>query len=610
MARSQLFVKMLLAAIACCAPLSAIAAAASWWNPDWSYRKEIDFDLSPTGADVPGSPENVPVLLRLSLGNFSYFNDVNSDGSDLRVIAGDDKTPLKFHIERFDAKNQLAFIWVAVPRLTGGLKTDKFYLYYGNKQATAASDAAGSFDVDQVLAWEFAQTSGPPLDATAYKNNATASTAELTPASLIAGGARFSGAQAISAPASASLRLLPGQGLTASAWVKISAAQNQAYVLALSDQAHELVLGIDGLHAFARYTGGATPVSVTQSGSELSSGDWHLLALTAGSGQLTLYVDGVNAGQASVSLGELGGRFTVGASAHASNYLTAEVDEVSVAKSVRSADWIKAVARSQGTTTPLVLYGTDGQKESGQVSYIMTVAKNLTVDGWVIIVVLITMLLLALGIMLLKAIYLSQVERDNGRFLSDYHRMSASSDAGALDEKDTAEDADDSLQTLVGDAGKYGASTLYRIYHLGIAELNKRVAGQSAGAQRANILSAQSIEAMRAAMDATQTRLQQRLSAQMVLLTIAISGGPFLGLLGTVIGVMITFAAIAASGDVNVNAIAPGTAAALAATVAGLSVAIPCLFGYNWLNSRIKAISANNRVFLDEFVARIAEQYC
>jgi biopolymer transport protein ExbB len=110
-------------------------------------------------------------------------------------------------------------------------------------------------------------------------------------------------------------------------------------------------------------------------------------------------------------------------------------------------------------------------------------------------------------------------------------------------------------------------------------------------------------------MDATQARLQQRLSARMVLLTIAISGGPFLGLLGTVIGVMITFAAIAASGDVNINAIAPGTAAALAATVAGLAVAIPCLFGYNWLNTRIKSVVTENRVFLDEFVARIAEQY-
>jgi biopolymer transport protein ExbB len=156
---------------------------------------------------------------------------------------------------------------------------------------------------------------------------------------------------------------------------------------------------------------------------------------------------------------------------------------------------------------------------------------------------------------------------------------------------------------------KYGASTLYRLYHHGVRELNKRIEGQTVSAQRSMVLSAQSTEAIRAAMDATMTRLQQSLSSQMVLLTIAISGGPFLGLLGTVIGVMITFAAIALSGDVNVNAIAPGTAAALAATVAGLSVAIPALFGYNWLNTRIKNINADNRVFVDEFVTRIAEQY-
>ena len=93
----------------------------------------------------------------------------------------------------------------------------------------------------------------------------------------------------------------------------------------------------------------------------------------------------------------------------------------------------------------------------------------------------------------------------------------------------------------------------------------------------------------------------------MVFLTIAISGGPFLGLLGTVVGVMITFAAIAAAGDVNVNAIAPGIAAALLATVAGLSVAIPALFGYNWLASQIKNVSADMTVFADEFLTKAAE---
>jgi biopolymer transport protein ExbB len=95
----------------------------------------------------------------------------------------------------------------------------------------------------------------------------------------------------------------------------------------------------------------------------------------------------------------------------------------------------------------------------------------------------------------------------------------------------------------------------------------------------------------------------------MVLLTIAIAGGPFLGLLGTVVGVMITFASIAAAGDVNVNAIAPGISAALVATVAGLIVAIPALFGYNYLTSRIRDCISDMQVFVDEFVTKMAEYY-
>jgi biopolymer transport protein ExbB len=595
-------------------PMASFAASASWWNGDWQYRKEIDFDLSPTGAAVAGTAQDVPVLIRLSLGNFSYFNDLKQDGSDLRVIAGDDKTPLKFHLERFDSQNQMAFLWVDVPQLTGGAKTDKIYIYYGNNSASAASDPAGTFDASQALVLEFNQTNTPPQDATAYKNNPTASSAVAQPASLIGGGASFTGAQVISIPSSPSLRLVPAQGFTASAWVKPGGSQNQSYLISLAGGTHELTLGINGAQAFARYQGTGNPVTVTQSG-QLSAGDWHQLALTAGNGQLTLYVDGIAAGQASVQLEEIGGALTIGASGHGTNYLSGDVDEVGVAKVARSADWLLATARSEGLMAPLVVYGTDGQKASGgQGSYFVTIAKNLTVDGWVVIVICITMLVIALGIMLIKALYLGRVERNNNRFLHDYHHLSATADAGSLDQKTSSEEEEfeeeaPTVAGLMGHEGKYGMSTLYRLYHMGIQELNKRLAGQSVSAGRSTVLSPQSIEAIRASMDATLTRLQQRLSAQMVLLTIAISGGPFLGLLGTVIGVMITFAAIAASGDVNVNAIAPGTAAALAATVAGLSVAIPSLFGYNWLSTRIKAISANNRVFLDEFVARLAEQY-
>jgi biopolymer transport protein ExbB len=340
---------------------------------------------------------------------------------------------------------------------------------------------------------------------------------------------------------------------------------------------------------------------------------WHHVALTVGSGKLTLYEDGLPTASAPLTLAELGGTLRIG-SADGKGYLSGDVDEVEVSKVVRSADWIKASARGQGMDANLVAYGPDGQKEGGsQSSYFGTIAKNLTIDGWVVIGVCMGMLAVSLTIMVFKAIFLARVERANARFLQEFRRLSG--DPTVLDKPSNTPEEQDliaaapSMADLAQDQNKYGASTLYRLYHHGVFELNKRIGGQTVSAQRVKTLSPQSMDAIRAAMDSSMTRLQQTLSSQMVLLTIAISGGPFLGLLGTVIGVMITFAAIALSGDVNVNAIAPGTAAALAATVAGLAVAIPSLFGYNWLNTRIKSITADNRVFVDEFVTRVAEQY-
>jgi biopolymer transport protein ExbB len=296
------------------------------------------------------------------------------------------------------------------------------------------------------------------------------------------------------------------------------------------------------------------------------------------------------------------------------------MDELQVSNVARSADWIKAAARSQGMVAPLVVYGGDTQKEGGgNESYFVTTLRNVTVDGWVIISILMAMFFVSVLVMAAKAVYLNRVARGNSRFLAEFHKLS--NDPAALErreggkageENDSAFEGSQQSQlvsALTASTTTFGISTLWKLYHHGMREANKRLEGQPAGADRVRSLSPQSIAAIRATMDASLTRMTQQLNAQMVLLTIAISGGPFLGLLGTVVGVMITFAAIAATGDVNINAIAPGTAAALVATVAGLGVAIPCLFGYNFLNTRVREIVADMRVFVDEFVTRIAETY-
>ena len=266
----------------------------------------------------------------------------------------------------------------------------------------------------------------------------------------------------------------------------------------------------------------------------------------------------------------------------------------------------------QGTGSSLLTYGDDAtpDSEEGGESYVMSTLDNVTVDGWVIIGILGVMCVISWMVMIVKAIVINRIHSENRKFEGAFSHL-GTQDIATLNSQDL-EDDDESplLFSLSNNHAAFAGSSLYRIYHVGVEEMNKRfMKSVGSDAVTPQILTAASMAAVKASMDAVVVRELQKLNAQMVLLTIAISGGPFLGLLGTVVGVMITFAAIAASGEINVNAIAPGIAAALVATVAGLIVAIPALFGYNYLGSRIKIITADMHVFVDEFVAKLAEQH-
>jgi biopolymer transport protein ExbB len=593
------------------------AVASAWWNDEWNFRKEITLDLSPAGAAVSTDINDVPVLLRLSLANFEYFGDAKADGSDLRLISADDKTPLAFHLERYDAAAQMAFIWVRLPRLAAGANTEKIYLYYGNENATSAADSGATYDKNQALVYHFGAAAGSPQDATAYKSEPSIFQAEVNPAALIGAGARFNGTSSITIPAAGALQLQPGQGMTFSAWVRLEQPQQpESYVISLSTEVIELNLGVDGLLPFVALTGLGEPLRAAGS-TPLVAGEWNHLALRMGEGKLELLVNGDVSASIAAEAPLIAGTLSVGASPRNQNHLIGELDELQVSNTARSAAWLRAAAASQGMVAPLVAYGSDVQKEAAaEGGYFATTLRNVTVDGWIVIGLCVLLLFMSIAIMITKMLFLNRVVKGNTQFLNEFRKLTG--DVTGLDPANGKGDdesafetgAESQLMSALGTSGeRFGISTLFRLYHHGVREVRHRLEGQAAGADRARILSSQSIEAIRATMDASMTRITQRLSSQMVWLTISISGGPFLGLLGTVIGVMITFAAIAQAGDVNVNAIAPGTAAALVATVAGLGVAIPCLFGYNYLNTRIKEVVADMRVFVDEFVTRIAETY-
>jgi biopolymer transport protein ExbB/TolQ len=100
-----------------------------------------------------------------------------------------------------------------------------------------------------------------------------------------------------------------------------------------------------------------------------------------------------------------------------------------------------------------------------------------------------------------------------------------------------------------------------------------------------------------------------KFESQLPILSTAVQGGPFLGLLGSAWGVMSVFASMGQQGTVRLGAVAPGICAALLATVVGLFVAIPSLFAFNWLASRVRHQTMELENFADEFIAAVEHNY-
>jgi biopolymer transport protein TolQ len=117
-------------------------------------------------------------------------------------------------------------------------------------------------------------------------------------------------------------------------------------------------------------------------------------------------------------------------------------------------------------------------------------------------------------------------------------------------------------------------------------------------------ISVESFEAVRVVLEEAAGAEAMGLEKGMIVLSTAVAGGPFIGLLGTVWGVMSTFAGIAESKAATLTAMAPGVAAALVATVTGLLVAIPAMFAYNFMVTTIRHITQE----LDGFASRYANQ--
>lgn len=580
----------------------AMSSALAWWNKDWTVRNQLTVDTGADGANIPGPLGEPAILLRLHEGNFN-FAAAREDGSDIRFLAADETTELPYHIEKYDALMNEAFVWVKAPEFKEG-ELPTIWLYYGNlgEGVENVQDAAATYPGTTALDYHFA--SQPPVDSSAGKNNAENGGVAVQGA-MIGSGMRLDGQTTVKVPASATLNWDAGANVSWSAWVKPVVDQPSAAIFSRGSGANKFVIGIENgvpyLQIGSQKTGAGEPIP---------AGTWKHVAATVEGNTATLYVNGDSYGTIAASVPALTGEVFIGGNVDAGEtQFIGELDELQVDNAALPAGGVKFLAVNQGGTSQadaLLKFGETEMGGSGgghsdafeHVLLFGDIAHNMMFDGWIAVGVCILMMIFGWGVAILKFNYLNHIQTGTDAFMHQWSKVST--DLTALDKEGGV---------TAGLTGKARAlvkkSPVYHLYHIGSEEISHRL-GEG---QRHKGLTARSIQAIRSSLETGIVRENQRMNKGLIFLTISIAGGPYVGLLGTVVGVMITFAIIAKSGEVDVNSIAPGIASALLATVFGLLVAIPALFIYSYLNARIKDLLASMQVFIDEFIAKMAEFY-
>jgi biopolymer transport protein ExbB/TolQ len=240
--------------------------------------------------------------------------------------------------------------------------------------------------------------------------------------------------------------------------------------------------------------------------------------------------------------------------------------------------------------------------------------EKATMEGKITIGMLVIVSLFSWTVMITKARQLWRARQASKRFFAAYR---ATRDPVAIYNK----------------TEEFPGSPAYDVYYSGAEELayhlkNNPVQVQSRS--RAEPVSFDAVKAVEtdilarsietkispASFESVKVALERAVSAQalslekgMIILSTAVAGGPFIGLLGTVWGVMETFSGIAKVQAASLIAMAPGVAGALIATVVGLFVAIPAMFAYNYMVTTIRAITQELDNFTSEYATAIEHKY-
>ena len=219
--------------------------------------------------------------------------------------------------------------------------------------------------------------------------------------------------------------------------------------------------------------------------------------------------------------------------------------------------------------------------------------------GFVVQLVLLLLLLFSIiswAIILMKYVSMRKVVKENDLFLNAYMKSTKMSE-------------------IFPEAKKYRNSTLAEVFRAGyteLAKISKAVRGTAPGKDAAEAVGPVpeigGIDNVERAMNRASGTEAGKLEAALGFLATTGSASPFIGLFGTVWGIMDTFKEIGARGSATLAVVAPGISEALIATAAGLAAAIPAVIFYNYYLNRIKGMSLEMDNFASELL-NIVERF-
>ena len=156
---------------------------------------------------------------------------------------------------------------------------------------------------------------------------------------------------------------------------------------------------------------------------------------------------------------------------------------------------------------------------------------------------------------------------------------------------------------------EFDGTPAYEVYVTGAEEMSYHLKNNPIQFNGKAKISRSAFDFVRVAMERVVSAEGMGLEKGMIVLSTAVAGGPFIGLLGTVWGVMETFSGVAKANAATLTAMAPGVAGALIATVIGLLVAIPAMFAYNFMVTQVRGITQQLDDFASEFATQLDHTY-